>query len=91
MYQLTQMAQLTLITFRCENKVSTVERFWGCIHRKKGTCQVFSQTFAIIQVYMDRLGLTEGTESNHVFVRVERHAMESSGITKLRVDGNLVT
>lgn len=58
---------------------------------KKGTCQVFSQTFAIVQVHMHRLTLTEGTESNHVFMRVECHAVESGGVTELGVDCNLVT
>lgn len=58
---------------------------------KNSTSQVFLQTFAIVQVHMDRLALTEATESNHVFVRVERHAVEGSGVTKLRVDCNLVT
>lgn len=52
---------------------STVdERFRGWITQKKMalvTC--FSQTFAIVQVHVDRLALTEGAESNHVFVRVE--------------------
>lgn len=58
---------------------------------KNGTRHVFSQTFAIVQVHVDRLALTEGAESNHVFVRVEWNAVESSGVTKLRVDCNLVT
>ena len=44
----------------------------------------------IVQVHVDGLALTEGTESDHVFVRVERHAVESSGVTKLGVDGDLV-
>lgn len=56
-------------------------------HRKKRNS---SQTFAVVQVHVDRLALTEGTERDHVFVRVEAHAVERSGVTKLRVDGNLV-
>lgn len=80
MYQLNQIAQLTGITFRSEKEVSEVdERF------------KFSQTFAIVAVHADRLALTEGTESDHVLVRVEGHAVESRAVTKLRVDSNLVT
>lgn len=92
MYQLTQIAaQLAEITFRSEKTVRTVDERFGDWNYRKNTYQVFSQTFAIKQVHMDRLALSEGTESDHVFVRVERHAMESSGVTKLRVDCNLVT
>lgn len=40
---------------------------------------------------MDRLVLSKGTEGNHVFMRVERHAVESSGITELGVDRDCIT
>lgn len=56
-------------------------------HREKKDS---SQTFAIVQVHVDWLSLTKGTECDHVFVRVEAHTVERSGVTKLRVDGNLV-
>lgn len=52
---------------------------------------MLSQTFAVVQVHVDGLALTVGAESYHVFVRVERHAVESGAVTELRVDCNLVT
>lgn len=56
----------------------------------KGKKKDSSQTFAVVQVHVDWLALTEGTERDHVFVRVETHTVERSGVTKLRVDGDLV-
>lgn len=51
---------------------------------------MFVQTSAIVQVHVDGLAPPKGTEGHHVFVRVERDAVESSGVTKFRVDRNLV-
>lgn len=51
---------------------------------------MFVQTSAIVQVHVDGLAPPEGTEGHHVFVRVERDAVKSSGVTKFRVDRNLV-
>lgn len=48
-------------------------------------------TFAVVLVCVDRLALAKGTEGNHVLVRVERHTVESSGITELRVDRDRIT
>lgn len=45
----------------------------------------------IIQVDLDRLTLTVTTEGHHVLMRVEGHTVESSGVTELIVDCNLVT
>lgn len=58
---------------------------------RRRTIRMFSQTFAVVQVHVDGLALTVGAESYHVFVRVERHAVESGAVTELRVDCNLVT
>lgn len=52
---------------------------------------MFVQTSAIVQVDVDGLAPPEGTEGHHVFVRVERDAVESGGVTKFGVDRNLVT
>lgn len=35
--------------------------------------------------------MAKGTEGNHVLMRVERHTMESSRITELRVDRDCIT
>ena len=45
----------------------------------------------VIQVDVDGLALTEGTEGHHVLVRVERHAAECCGVAQLRVHCQLVT
>lgn len=48
-------------------------------------------TFAVVQVNMHRLALTEGTESHHVLVGVEWDAVKRGAVTKLGVHCHLIT